>query len=105
MKAAVYHNFGGPEVLEDRLPGRGVDPLRAVAAADEDLAPGHWFWDEAISGGIFGAGSVFFGGSCGGVTGGSALFEGTPKHHRFVEIHVPDSKTAFALVCKRYCPL
>ena len=22
-------------------------------AADEDLAPGHWFWDEAISGGIF----------------------------------------------------
>ena len=41
------------ELIERRLLG---EPLRVTienCASDETLAPGHWFWDRAISGGIF----------------------------------------------------
>jgi predicted dehydrogenase len=40
-----------------RLRGPLLGPVRRLAvendASDEDLYPGHWFWDERVSGGIF----------------------------------------------------
>jgi predicted dehydrogenase len=42
-------------------------------AADEDLAPDHWFWDEAISGGIFVEHGVHFFEVCDLLMGGHPL--------------------------------
>ncbi|HEY0700559.1 MAG TPA: Gfo/Idh/MocA family oxidoreductase, partial [Micromonospora sp.] len=43
--------------LFDGGAGGLLGPVRRLAfdndASDEDLGPGHWFWDEAVSGGIF----------------------------------------------------
>jgi predicted dehydrogenase len=40
-----------------RLPSALLPPVQRFCfendASDEDLDPGHWFWDEAVSGGIF----------------------------------------------------
>jgi predicted dehydrogenase len=41
------------EVIRSRLLGDLVHGLFINEAADEGLAPGHWFWDRAMSGGIF----------------------------------------------------
>jgi predicted dehydrogenase len=40
-------------VIRSRLLGDLVHGLFVNEAADEGLAPGHWFWDRALSGGIF----------------------------------------------------
>lgn len=40
-------------VIRSRLLGDLVHGLFVNEAADEGLAPGHWFWDRAVSGGIF----------------------------------------------------
>jgi predicted dehydrogenase len=41
------------EVIRGRLLGDLVHGVFVNDAADEGLAPGHWFWDRAVSGGIF----------------------------------------------------
>lgn len=41
------------EVIRSRLLGDLVHGLFINEAADEGLAPGHWFWDREMSGGIF----------------------------------------------------
>ena len=50
-----------------------LGPLRRFGlenhAADEDLAPDHWFWDDAISGGIFVEHGVHFFDACDGLMG------------------------------------
>ncbi len=40
-------------IIESRILGGLVHGLFMNDAADEGLAPGHWFWDRAASGGIF----------------------------------------------------
>ena len=40
-------------VIRSRLLGELVHGLFVNEAADEGLAPGHWFWDRDVSGGIF----------------------------------------------------
>jgi len=40
-------------VLEERLLGEPLHGFFENYAKDEDLPPGHWFWDRARSGGIF----------------------------------------------------
>lgn len=40
-------------VIRSRLLGDLVHGLFVNEAADEGLAPGHWFWDRDVSGGIF----------------------------------------------------
>ena len=40
-------------VIDSGLLGRPLHAALANNAADENLPPGHWFWDKAASGGIF----------------------------------------------------
>lgn len=66
-------------------------PVRRFAfendAADEDLPPGHWFWDEDVSGGILLEHGVHF-------FDAAALLVGTaPRHVQALAARRPDGRT------------
>jgi predicted dehydrogenase len=72
-----------------RLRGPLLGPVRRLAfendASDEDLHPGHWFWDEGVSGGIFVEHGVHF------FDAANALIGSMPEAVQGMEAHRPNS--------------